>query len=120
MDDIVRNDGLHYIAKQIFEYLDFESLKSASKVSNLWNSFIMKERSLWLRHFDATRNFIMQKYGRYDEMGLWPMLCMLDLFRQLEKECSSQEIVAMVESYRPYMLMENCSGLVKRQNLKNS
>ena len=106
MDNILQSEGLYYISRQIFEHLGFEDLKSASKVSKLWNEFLMKERSLWMPHFLRTeRFFVNQICGDYQDMYFMDERdtdddLMEDFIDYLQKEGSTEEIIAMTELMR--------------------
>ena len=104
MDDFIKNKGLYYISRQIFGYLvNFEDLKNASEVSKLWNGFLMKEKSLWLPHFDITsRSFIDQLIASYDDAHFMEECdsdddLMEDFIPFLQEEGSIEEIIAMTE-----------------------
>ena len=87
-------------ARQILEYLDFESLIMASQVCQGWHAEIMLHRPLLLKHYKKVyleiNDYISQlKFSRFT---IQEKLMPWSIFEKFARNCSTKELLFLTKS----------------------
>ena len=100
-DSFLRNHGLQIIPRKIFSFLDYSSLKTSLLVCKLWNTYLMKERTFWIKFLeDMTENYNPEEHRRAFSFNLHAFQAFLQpLIKNVTVKGSIKEILFCLELF---------------------